>query len=293
MENQIKMNNEKWIKYASYASVSVAAILIILKSLAWFQTNSISILAALTDSVMDILASIVNLFAIRYALKPADNDHRFGHGKAESLAGLGQSLFIAGSAIYLLYNSVLRFSNPQEIHSEPIGMLVAAISFVLTLALLLFQRKVVKQTGSQAIQSDALHYFSDLMASVAIFASLLFSSFSIEWVDPIVGIAIGLYILHSAWEIAETSIDILLDRELSDDIHEQILSIAKNYPDVRGVHALKTRKSGIKYFIQFHIEIDGDLPLKDAHKVSDDLENEIEASFDSAEVIIHQDPVEV
>ncbi len=293
MENQIKMNNEKWIKYASYASVSVAAILIILKSLAWFQTKSISILAALTDSVMDILASIVNLFAIRYALKPADNDHRFGHGKAESLAGLGQSLFIAGSAIYLLYNSVLRFSNPQEIHSEPIGMLVAAISFVLTLALLLFQRKVVKQTGSQAIQSDALHYFSDLMASVAIFASLLFSSFSIEWVDPIVGIAIGLYILHSAWEIAETSIDILLDRELSDDIHEQILSIAKNYPDVRGVHALKTRKSGIKYFIQFHIEIDGDLPLKDAHKVSDDLENEIEASFDSAEVIIHQDPVEV
>jgi ferrous-iron efflux pump FieF len=279
------------MRLATYASVSVAVGLIAIKVIAFVLTDSVSMLSTLIDSLLDIAASLINLLAVRTALAPADREHRFGHGKAEPLAAMGQSAFIAGSAVFLLVEAGNRLFNPSPIQNTSIGLAVMAISIAATIVLVGFQRYVIRRTGSVAIQADSLHYLSDLFVNIAVVVSLLlWRQFGWAFVDPLFAAGIGCYILWTAWRIAQGAFDLLMDRELPDAARRKIRDIALAHHEVRDLHDLRTRSSGQATFIQFHLELDGDIPLSRAHTVSDEVEDAILVAFPGAEVIIHQDP---
>lgn len=278
---------------AAMASVATALVLIVGKAVAWVMTGSVSMLASLVDSVMDSMASLINFFAIRYSLVPADEEHRFGHGKAEALAGLGQALFIAGSSAFLIHQSVLKLMDPTPIEASMVGIGVMVASIVLTFGLLLIQRHVVRETGSTAIEADSLHYVSDLAVNVGIIAVLAVSSFGWLWLDGAVGLAIALFILRSAWQIASEASQLLLDREMPGDVRNRISAIVSSHPDALGFHDLRTRQSGRTSFIQLHLDMDQNLTLRMAHDLADRIQTDIEKDFPGADVIIHLDPVAV
>jgi len=278
---------------ATYASVATALVLIITKLVAWFLTGSVSILASLVDSVMDSLASLINLAAVRYSLQPPDAEHRFGHGKAESLAGLAQAAFICGSAIFLVLHAIERIRFPHELEELSIGIGVMLFAIVLTLGLLAIQKYVVKRTGSTAIKADALHYTTDVLTNASIIAALYLSSLGLSWADPVFAIVIAIYIFYSALRIGTEAFQLLMDRELPEEVQQQIIDIALNHPKVHGIHDLKTRQSGQTRFVQLHVEMDDELPLIQAHEVADEVEAAINGVMPDAEVLIHQDPVSI
>ena len=248
-------------------------------------------LSALIDSVLDVLASVVNLFAVRQALQPADREHRFGHGKAEALAGLGQAAFITGSAVFLLFEAAQRFVRPQVVENSGVGIAVMILAIIATFALVIFQRHVVRETGSVAIAADSLHYRSDLLLNASVIAPLVLSaSFGWQSADPIFAIGIAAVVLFSAWRIMRTAFDTLMDREFTDDLRDQIRSIALSHPDVRDMHDLRTRKSGTDSFIQLHLNLAAEISLVRAHEIADEVEAKIKEAFPEAEIIIHQDP---
>lgn len=286
-------NHHKLIKRASYASVVTAVVLLLSKVFVWFITDSSSILASLTDSFLDIGASVINLFAIRYALSPADNEHRFGHGKAESLAGLAQSAFICGSSILLILYGINSLIEAKEIVRSELGIAVSIFALLVTFVLIRYQTHVVKVTGSVAIKADSLHYKSDLWLNGAVLLALALSAYGFYWVDGLATILIALYILYSAYEIGFESIQALLDRELPDEDKEKIKSIVNGTKNVLGMHDLRTRQSGQMKFVQLHIELDDHLSLFDAHNIADDVELGILRNFTNMEVIIHQDPISI
>ncbi|BBK40553.1 iron transporter [Allostella vacuolata] len=280
------------LRRAGRASVAVAAMLIAMKAVAYVATDSVSLLSSLIDSLLDLAASLVNMLAIRHALTPADAEHRFGHGKAEPLAGLAQSAFIAGSAILLFFEAARRLAAPQPVANTGAGIAVMVVSILATLALVAYQRSVVRRTGSVAIGADSLHYQGDLLLNGSVIVSLLASRYmTVPWLDPLFGIGIGLFILWSALGILRLSVTQLMDRELPDEEREQIRAIALARPEVLGVHDLKTRASGPQTFVQMHVELDGEIPLSRAHAVAEDVEAAIRRAFPHAEIIIHQDPV--
>ena len=281
------------MRQATYASISVALLLIMAKLIAWGVSDSLSLLATLIDSTLDALASFVNLLAVRHALSPADREHRFGHGKAEALAGLGQAAFIAGSAAFLLLEAARRFINPVPLESYGIGIAVMVFSIGVTLLLLAFQRHVIRKTGSVAISADSLHYRTDLLVNGSVIAALLLASFGWVGFDPLFAVGIALYILYSAWEIVKQAFDHLMDRELPDDERENIKSIARAHSKVRGMHDLRSRRSGMATFIQLHLELDDELSLLEAHKISDEVEAGLLDVYPAAEIIIHIDPISV
>jgi ferrous-iron efflux pump FieF len=282
------------MRRATYASVATAVILVGAKLFAYLMTDSVSLLSTLLDSLLDAAASLVNLLAVRTALVPADAEHRFGHGKAEPLAALGQSAFIAGSALFLLVEAGNRVVNPSPIQNSGIGLAIMAFSILATILLVLYQRHVIRMTSSVAIRADSLHYLSDLLVNGAVIAALLiWRQFGWALADPIFAAVVGLYILFTAWHIARGSLDLLMDRELPDEARQRIREIALANPFVRNLHDLRTRSSGQARFIQFHLELDGDMALIKAHAVSDEVEDAILAEFPGAEIIIHEDPAGV
>ena len=279
------------MRRATYASVSVAAVLILVKAVAYFLTDSVALLSSLIDSMLDTAASVANLIAIRQALTPADQEHRFGHGKAEALAGLGQSAFIAGSSLFLVFEAVHRLLDPARLHNGGIGIIVMVFSVVVTLALVQFQRRVTRATGSLAIGADLLHYVGDLLVNGSVIVAILIAT-ELDWpiVDPIFAIAIAAYIVTSAWQIARRALDQLMDRELPDEARERIKRIALAHPDVAALHDLRTRASGPNRFIQVHLEMRPEMRLVRAHAIADEVEAALREAFPGAEVIIHQDP---
>jgi ferrous-iron efflux pump FieF len=283
--------NGRLMTRATYASVVVAALLIAIKAGAYLVTDSVALLSTLIDSLLDIAASVVNLLAVRHALTPADREHRFGHGKAEALAGLGQSAFIAGSAVFLIIEATHRLIDVQPVHNPVIGIAVMVISVVVTVGLVLFQRHVVRSTGSVAIKADALHYFGDLMVNASVVLSLILGM-ELGWhiLDPAFAIGIALYIVLSAWLIVRQSLDQLMDRELPDADRQRIKEITLAEPGVVALHDLKTRAAGPKQFIQLHLEMDAGITLVRAHEISDAVEYRLLQAFPGAEVIIHEDP---
>ena len=278
---------------AGLASVLTALILIAAKAIAWLMTGSVSLLASLVDSVMDSIASLINFFAIRYSLVPPDEEHRFGHGKAEALAGLGQAVFIAGSSVFLIHQSVGKLMDPQPISENGAGVAVMVFSIVLTFGLLLLQKHVVRETGSTAIEADSLHYLSDLAVNVGIIVVLVVSQFGYLWLDGVVGLVIAVFILFSAWHIAYESAQLLLDREIPGEVREVISAIVADHPQALGFHDLRTRQSGRTQFIQLHVDMDQNLTLLQAHDLATRIETRIQEAFPMADVIIHQDPVAV
>jgi ferrous-iron efflux pump FieF len=276
---------------ASYASVSVALVLIAAKFAAWLGTGSVALLSSLIDSLLDAASSLVTLFALRQAMTPADREHRFGHGKAEPLAVLGQSAFIAGSALWLLAEAARRLIWPLPIENEPAGIAVMVFAIALTLGLVAFQRHVVKKTGSLAIGADELHYRGDLILNLGVLAALVLESgLRLPVIDPLFGGAVGIWIIYSATRLARTSLTQLMDRELSDAERARIRAIAQSHPDVVAAHDLRTRVAGPTAFIQLHIEMDGALSLLRAHQISDEVEAKLREAYPNAEIIIHQDP---
>lgn len=284
------IDSARLLHWATYASTSVAVVLIISKLAAWVATGSVSLLATLIDSCLDALASLINLFAVRHALEPADKQHRFGHGKAEALAGLGQATFITGSALFLILEAISHLWKPQPIEAMPTGIGVMVLSIVATYGLLLFQKKVIDQTGSTAIKADHLHYKTDLLVNGSVIVALLLATQGWAGFDPFFALGIGGYILFSAWEIARESLDLLMDCELPGEDRARIKEIVLAHPESRGMHDLRTRKSGMTIFIQLHLELDDQLPLMKAHQIADEIEADILVVFPDAEVIIHQDP---
>lgn len=279
------------MRLATTASVGVAVALIIAKLIAWFLTGSVSLLSSLIDSLMDVAASLVNLVAVRHALTPPDREHRFGHGKAEPLAGLGQSAFITGSAVFLFIEAIDRLVAPRPIEAGVVGIAVMAVSIVLTVGLVLFQGHVVRRTGSTAVDADSLHYRSDIIVNGAVIAAILLSDhLGWTWADPVFALAIAFYIVRGAYAIARNSLDLLMDREFAEADRARIREIVMTHPESRSMHDLRTRGSGMQPFIQFHLELDAHISLLRAHEISDEIERRVLAAFPGAEVIIHQDP---
>lgn len=279
------------LRRASYASVLTASLLIAVKLIAWLLTGSVSLLASLIDSLMDSFASIINLFAIRYSLQPPDAEHRFGHGKAEALAGLAQSVFIIGSAGFLLYRGIERLRHPQPLEAVGVGVAVMVFAIAVTLLLLIYQRRIIRITGSTAIRADSLHYASDLLANASVILALLAASIGWLWADPVLAILVSLTIAYNAVGIGFDAIQQLLDRELPDEQKQKIVAIALRDKNVHGVHELRTRQSGQVPIVQLHLELDDNLPLILAHGIADKVERNIRAEFPGAQVIVHQDPI--
>jgi ferrous-iron efflux pump FieF len=280
------------LNLATRASVATATGLVILKIFAWMLTGSVSLLASLIDSVMDGMASLINLFAVRYALMPADKEHPFGHGKAEFLAGLGQSLLIAGSAAFLFFQAAQRLLAPAPVDQPLVGSVVSVVAIVATLFLLSIQWKTIRGTGSVAIKADSLHYVGDLFTNLAVLVAMVASYLGWYYVDPVLAVVIGMVILYSSVQIGYEAVQLLMDRELPASMQEQIREIAMSHSEVSGLHDLRTRQSGRVLFIQLHLEMAGDLPLSVAHAIGQEVEQEIEEAFPLADVLIHHDPAE-
>lgn len=281
------------MRLATYASLTVATTLVVAKLVAWALSDSMSLLATLIDSMLDVLASAINLFAVRHALTPADKEHRFGHGKAEALAGLGQAAFVAGSAGFLLLGASRRLLNPQAVDAMGVGVGVMVFSIVATSALLLFQRHVIRRSGSTAIRADALHYKTDLLVNCSVILALWLATRGWAGFDPLFAFGIAAYILFSAWEIVRQSLDHLMDRELPDSERKAIQEIVLQHSAVKGMHDLRTRQSGTDTFIQLHLELDDELSLLQAHEITDEVEMHLQARFVEAQIIIHVDPISI
>ena len=279
------------VTMAGLASTATAGILILAKLSAWLLTDSSSMLASLTDSLMDISASVINLLAIRYSLVPADDDHSFGHGKAESLASLAQAAFITGSALVLVMNGFSRLVSPQPMEHLGIGLWVTIGALALTLLLVTFQSYVVKRTDSQAIKADRLHYQSDLLLNSGVLVALALSWYGWLWADGLCAILLGIYILRSAMQIGYEATQTLLDRQLPDEERDEISRLTTSVSGVHGLHDMRTRQSGQLRFIQLHIELDDDLPLRRAHAIADEVEALLLNAFPASDVIIHMDPI--
>lgn len=276
---------------ATYASLAVAAVLIAAKLVVWISTDSVALLSSLVDSFVDAAASLVNFFAIRQAIVPADREHRFGHGKAEPLAALGQSAFLIGSAILLMFEAVRRLVSPAPVEGAAAEIVVMVFAIAVTLGLVAYQRHVIRHTGSIAVGADELHYRSDLILNLGVIATLMLgSTLHLPILDPLFGGAVGLWIIYGAVKIARLSLVQLMDREMPDTERARVRAIAESHPEVTAVHDIRTRVAGPTTFIQLHIEMDGGMNLLRAHEISDAVEAQIQAAFPQAEILIHEDP---
>ena len=279
------------MKRAAIASVSVSLFLVAIKTYAYFASHSVAMLASLADSALDLFTSWLNLVAIRSALTPADAEHRFGHGKAEPLAGLAQGAFICASALFLVIQGVGRILAPEPIDHSLEALIVMCIAIACAIALILFQRKVVAKTGSVAVEADQTHYFGDLVTNVGVVLALLLSSL-LGWTlaDPLIAIAVAGIMAYTAFGVGRDSFNQLMDHELPEAERGRIRRIAHGHPAVKNVHDLKTRSAGLSTFIQLHLGLDPNMPLAEAHTISDAVEHALLQAYPGADVIIHQDP---
>lgn len=281
------------LRRVTAASVGLALFLVIAKALAWWLTGAASVLASLVDSALDAGASLINLLAVRWALKPADDGHRFGHGKSEPLAGLAQAALITGSAGFVGAHAIERLTHPQPLAALPIGLAVMALSIVLTLALVGYQRHVIRVTNSTAVRADSLHYVGDLASNSASLIALALAQRGMPQLDPLFAIAIALLTFYGALRIGWDTFQMLMDHELPAAVRDRVRAIALEHAQVVGVHDLRTRQAGPTTLIQFHLEMDGGLSLRDAHRIADEVESAVLRAFPNADVVIHQDPAGV
>lgn len=279
-------------RLAGAAAITTALVLIAMKAWAWFATGSLSVAASVADSALDLVASTANLAAILYAARPPDAEHQFGHDAIEDIAALGQAVIVTVSAVAIGWHAVARLWSPVALQAEGAGVAVMVASLCLTAGLVLFQRHVSRRTGSRVVAADALHYLSDALPAAAAIASLLASGWlGVAWVDPVLSLAAAALLLRGAFSIAGGAFAGLLDRELEPEQIAEIETIARATPGLAGFHDLKTRRSGSRIYIQIHVEIDGALPLREAHARGAQLRRRLLDAFPRAEVIVHKDPV--
>lgn len=276
---------------AALASVSVALILATLKVYAVWRTGSIAMLGSLADTGLDLVASIVTLIAVHIAAQPADSEHRFGHGKAEALAALFQVLLISIAALGIIVRSVQRFGGGDAPGDVEYGIAVSLFAMLLTLALVWYQGRIIRATGSVAIRADNLHYRSDLALNLSVIAALLLEAvLRLHGADALFGLAIGVWLGWSAWRTAAHAIDQLMDREWPVERREHFLAVAARHPELKGIHDLRTRSSGTQDFVQFHVDVDPKLTVAQAHRIMDEVEARLAKEFPGVEILIHPDP---
>lgn len=276
---------------AASASIALAMILITLKAYAALRTSSMAMLGSLADSTLDLVASLIVLFAVRIAAAPADHEHRFGHGKAEALASLVQVIIITMSAIFIGVRAVQRLLGGAETAHGELGIGVSLIAIALTVALIAYQRHVVRKTGSLAIRTDRLHYSSDLLLNGSVIIALGLDQYlGVVGADAVFGLAIALWLLWGAWRSSSDALHQLMDREWPDDRRQRFLAAAKEYPELAGLHDLRTRSSGTHHFAQFHVWVPGSWTVQEAHDRLDAVEEALQARFPGTEILIHVDP---
>jgi ferrous-iron efflux pump FieF len=276
---------------AALASVSVALLLIALKGYAAWRTDSVAMLGSLADSGLDLIASLVTLYAVQLAAQPADWDHRFGHGKAEAIAALFQVVLITLSAIGIATRAVDRLLHGAPTADAEYGIGVSLIALAATLLLITYQRRVIRATGSVAINADNVHYQSDLLLNGSVIAALVLDQYAgLSGADPLFGVAIALWLAWGAYRASNQAIDQLMDREWPEEKRQQFLRVASQHPQLKGIHDLRTRTSGMKDFVQFHVWVAPTMTVLEAHRVMDEIEAKLEAEFPGVEVLIHPDP---
>lgn len=276
---------------AAYASISMALFLIGLKVWASWDTGSVAMLGSLADTTLDFIASVVTLLGVRYAAMPADDDHRFGHGKAEALAALFQVALIAASALTIGWRAIDRVGSGAKTEGLELGVTVSLIAMAATFGLLAYQRYVIRKTGSVAIMADHVHYQSDLLLNVAVIAALALDQLlGLRWADPLFGIIIALWLLWGAWRAARHAIDELMDREWSEAKKQRLIDVALSHRELSDIHALRTRTSGGRDFVQFHVWFDPGMTLAEAHRIMDEVEGELRTAFPGTDILIHPEP---
>jgi ferrous-iron efflux pump FieF len=276
---------------AALASVAVALFLLGLKGYAAWATGSVAMLGSLADTALDVVASLVTLTGVRVAAAPADHDHRFGHGKAESLAALVQVGIIAVSAIGIAWRAIDRLINGQVTAHVEQGIAVSVVAIAATLGLIAYQRSVIRRTGSVAISTDRLHYQSDLLLNAAVIAALALDQYAgFSGADPLFGLGIALWLIWGAWKASSHALDQLMDKEWPDEKRRAFVAVAARHPEGRGIHDFRTRTSGAHEFAQFHMWVDPDMTVAQAHRVMEEIEDELAREFPGVEVLIHLDP---
>ena len=281
------------MRWASYGSVAVASLLLLAKLYAWWQTDSLSMLSSFIDSAFDLVMSIGNMLALRYALKPADDDHRFGHNAIEDIASLAQCAFIATGMAMIVMQAMARLATPQPLTNESLGIIVTLGALALTVGLVLFQTYVGRRARSQIVASDRMHYVGDILFNVGVLVALGVSAETgARWADPAMAIVIAAVVLWNTKPLLIRAFNNLMDREMPADEIATIHAVIEGVKGVRGHHQLKTRYSGNKPFIQMHVEIDANLNFREAHAIADRVENAVGEIFPGAEVIVHADPRE-
>lgn len=285
------MNRAQLTRNAALASVAVALLLIALKGYAAWTTHSVAMLGSLADSGLDLIASLVTLYGVRIAATPADTDHRFGHGKAEAIAALFQVVLISISAIGIAWRAIDRMIHGAATANAEYGIGVSLIAIGATLLLVAYQRRIIRATGSVAIRADNVHYQSDLLLNGAVIAALLIDHYAgLSGVDPLFGIGIALWLAWGAYRASHQAIDQLMDREWPEERRQQFLRAASQHPELKGIHDLRTRTSGMKDFVQFHVWVSPDITVRDAHRVMDEIEAKLAKQFPGVEILIHPDP---
>lgn len=271
--------------------MAVASTLILVKLSAYFTTGSVALLSSLVDSAIDLIASGITAYGVLLAMRPPDREHRFGHGKAESLAALAQSLFIFSSVAALLYKAGERFVTPVPIQNPETGYMVMGLAILLTLGLLALQTYTIRKTNSLAISSDRLHYIGDVFVNFAVIATFaLQSSFHVLWLDPLFALVIAIILLVGAYKIAKKSLHVLMDSELANEEREKIIALMAKVKGVKGVHDVRTRASSSHVIIEAHIEMNASLTLSEAHKITEAVERAVWTKYKGADITIHQDP---
>ena len=290
MENQ--KNTDPLVRSASIASLLVASTLIVLKYYGWVATTSVSLLGSLADSLIDFLASVFVFIAISYSLLPADAKHRFGYGKSEGLAAFIQSLLIGISGIYVCFEAIKRLLNPSQINQPSIAIWIILVSIALTLALVMYQKYVVKKSKSMAIESDQYHYLTDTFINLSVLFSIVITGWTrFVFIDALVGLLISGVVLYTSVTLLKKSFKILLDQEIQSDDRDRIKEIALDHPKVLGFHDLRTRDTGRKYIIQFHLELDPNMSLLESHEITDEVTDNVLKLYPDSELIIHTDPL--
>ncbi|MGE5562589.1 MAG: cation diffusion facilitator family transporter [Bacillota bacterium] len=276
---------------AALASIAMAVTLIALKTYAAVQTSSMAMLGSLADSSLDLVASLIVLLGVRIAAAPADYEHRFGHGKAEALAALVQVILITLSALFIGFRAVERLLSGAQTADAELGIGVSVVAMVLTVALISYQRHVVRRTGSLAIGTDRLHYSSDLLLNGSVIVALGLDQYArLTGADAVFGLLIALWLLWGAWSASGNALAQLMDREWPDELRERFLAAAKEYPELAGLHDLRTRSSGTHMFAQFHVWVPADWTVKEAHDRLDAVEEALQERFPGTEILIHVDP---
>ncbi len=276
---------------ATIAGVLVSFILILVKFFAFIKTDSLAVFSSLVDSATDLFSSLISFVAVSFSTKPISYTHRYGYGKTEAISALMQAVFVGASGFFVFFDGINRLFNPIDISNTEAGVYIMLFSIFMTLLLVMLQLYVAKKTNSLAIKADTAHYLVDFLTNSAVITSLILTkTFDFVYFDIVAAIFISIYLLFNAYSLGKESLEQLTDSELDDDIRANIEKIVLGCENVMGMHDLRTRNVANVYYIEFHLELDGNNSLFLTHKTTELVEKNILQYYPSSQVLIHQDP---